>query len=212
MRTPVQAAPSPERAWLLRAPLVLLRPRDVFAALRDESDEAVDARQEPVLALIVLAGVAAVLATPVARGLLDDPATDGLVVAVWAFVGGFLYGAAGFWLGGALLHRASQALGGQGTYRRARHVVAFAAAPVALSLLTLWPLALAAFGNGLFRSDGSGHAVVGWGEAAFALWSLALLVTGIRAVHGWTWLRSLAAAALAAVGLAALFFGLELLA
>ena len=35
----------------------------VFAALRDDSNEAAEARQEPVLAIIILSGIAAVLST-----------------------------------------------------------------------------------------------------------------------------------------------------
>jgi hypothetical protein len=197
-----------DREWMLRALLVLQAPRGVFAALRDDSDEAAQARQEPVLALLWLAGIAGVLMTSVARTLLDDSARDGLVVAVWAFIGGGLYGALVYWLGGALIHGASHVLGGQGSYRRARHVVAFASAPVALSLLLAWPIGIAAFGGDLFRSGGSdggaGGTLFFWLTAAFAAWSVALLVVGIRAVHGWTWSRSLATLGLAVVGGAAL--------
>jgi hypothetical protein len=192
-----QAQPdSLERAWLLRAFLVLQAPRAVFAALRDDSDEAAYARQEPVLALLWLAGIAAVLASSVARTLLDNPDRDGLIVAVWAFIGGGFYGALLFWLGGALVHGASHALGGQGSYRRARHLVAFASAPVALSLLLVWPIGLAAFGGDVFRSGGSdggaGGDVLYALAIAFGVWSLVLLAVGIRAVHGWTWARSVA--------------------
>jgi hypothetical protein len=207
-------AVSPEREWMLRALLVLQAPRAVFAALRDDSDEAAHARQEPILALIWLAGIAGVLGSSVARTLLDDPARDGLVVAVWAFIGGGLYGALVFWLGGAFVHGASRALGGQGSYRRARHVVAFACAPVALSLILVWPIGLAAFGGDLFRTGGSdsggGGALLRWALAGFGVWALALLVAGIRAVHGWTWARSVATAAIAAVPVAALV-GLQIL-
>ena len=197
-----------DREWLLRALLVLQSPRAVFAALRDDSDESAQARQEPVLAIIWLAGIAGVLATPVAGTLLDDPARDGLVVAVWAFVGGGFYAAAGYWLLGALLYAAARALGGQGSYRRARHVVGFAAAPVALSLLTLWPLGIAALGGDLFRSGGSDAgrwgSLLHWAAIGFAIWGLALLAVGIRAVHGWTWPRSLATFVCTAAGFAAL--------
>src|ERR1051326_7034959 len=147
---------SGERAWLLRALLVLQAPRAVFSALHDDSDEVAQALQEPILALVWLAGIAGVLASSVARTLLDDPARDGLVVAVWAFIGGGLYGALVYWLGGAFVHGASHLLGGQGSYRRARHVVAFACAPVALSLILVWPIGLAAFGGDLFHTGGSG--------------------------------------------------------
>src|ERR1051325_10546737 len=197
-----------DREWLLRALLVLRAPRAVFAALRDDTNEAAYARQEPVLALLWLAGIAGVLASSVARTLLDDSSRDGLVVAVWAFIGGGLYGALAFWLGGALVHGASHALGGQGSYRRARHLVAFASAPVALSLLLVWPVGLAAFGGDLFRSGGSdagtGGDVLLACAIAFGVWAVVLLAIGIRAVHGWTWGRSLATLAIAAAPVAAI--------
>src|SRR5262245_2266522 len=193
---------------MLRTLVVLQAPRAVFAALRDDSDDSAHARQEPVLALLWLSGIAGVLLTPVARTLLDDPTRDGLVVAVWAFIGGGLYGGLVFWLGGALVYGAAYALGGLGSYRRARHVVAFASAPVALSLLLVWPVGIAAFGGDVFHSGGADsdaggtllYAVAG----AFGLWSLALLVVGIRVVHGWTWGRSLATFGIAVVGGAAI--------
>jgi hypothetical protein len=132
---------------------------------------------------------------------------------VWAFIGGGLYGGLAFWLGGALLHGASQALGGRGSYRRARHVVAFALAPVALSLLLVWPLGIAAFGGDLFRSGGSdsgpGGGLVYGAAGVFAAWSAALLVVGVRAVHGWTWARSLGTVAIAVVGGAVLVVFLQ---
>jgi hypothetical protein len=193
-----------ERDWLLRAVLVLQRPTMVFRALRDDSDDAAAARQEPVLALILLAGAASVLASPVARTLLDDPARDGLVVAVWAFLGGAVYGIAGYWLLGLLVHAFLRGLGGRGSYRGARHLVAFASAPLALSLVTVWPLALAAFGGDLFRSGGTDERVVAAATLAFAAWSVALLVVGVRTVHAWTWARALAASALAVAAPAAL--------
>src|SRR5262249_42603283 len=64
--------PALERNWWLRAPAVLVAPRAVFVSLRDESEEAFEARQEPLTALIGLAGIAAVLASPVARTMLND--------------------------------------------------------------------------------------------------------------------------------------------
>jgi hypothetical protein len=186
----------------LRTLLVLQRPRVTFAALRDDSEDDAEARQEPLLAVLWLGGIAGVLATSVAQTLLDDPARDGLVVAVWAFIGGGLYGTLGYWLLGALVYAAARALGGQGSYRRARHVVGFAAVPFALSLFVVWPIAIAVYGSDLFRGGGSdsgtGGAVLGAVEVAVGVWCLALLAIGIRAVHGWTWPRSLATLALAA--------------
>src|ERR671936_1848420 len=92
MAVEAQTSPSEDRLWLVRALLVLLDPRPVFAALRDDSEDAARARQEPILALILLAGIASILWTSVAGRVMDDPAYDGLVVAVWAFIGGALYG------------------------------------------------------------------------------------------------------------------------
>src|SRR5882724_2222784 len=125
---------------MLRVPLVLQAPRAVFAALRDDSPAAVAARSEPVLALIFLAGIGGLLLLPEASTALDTTGYDGVVFAIWAFVVGGVLGAAGYFVLGALLYAAASWLGSLGSYRRARHVVAFAAAPLALSLLVLLPL------------------------------------------------------------------------
>src|ERR687886_183090 len=93
-----------DRVWLARAALVLLDPRPVFAALRDDSDDAARARQEPVTAIVGLAGIASVLWTPVAGRMLDVRDVDGLVVAVWAFVGGSIYGLFAYFALGAALY------------------------------------------------------------------------------------------------------------
>ncbi len=198
---------SPEREWWLRVPAVLLGPRAVFVALREDSQDDLDARQEPVLALVYLAGIAGVLGTSTAGRLFDDPEYDGLLVAVWAVVAGGFYAFAGYWLIGGALYLGARGLGGLGDYRRARHVLAFAAAPLALSLLVLWPLELAAFGGDVFERGGSDEGAAGalfdGLELAFALWSAALLLVGVRAVHGWSWWRSLGALGLVALFLAA---------
>jgi hypothetical protein len=191
-----------QRAWWLRALLVLQSPRAVFVALRDDDDEAAQARQEPILAIVYLAGIAGVLATPVAGRLLDDPALDALLVAVWAFLGGGFYAFAVYWLLGGILHVAGRLLGSQGSYRRARHVLGFAATPLVLSLLLIWPLRLALYGGDVFRSGGTdtggGNALLRAFDLSLAAWTLALLLIGVRAVHGWTWSRSAAAVALTA--------------
>jgi hypothetical protein len=190
------------RDWWLRALLVLQRPRPVFVALRDDSKESLADRAEPVLAIVLLAGIAAVLTTSTAGKLMDDGSYDGLLVAVWAFIAGSLYGMFGYFAFGALLHGGGKVLGSQGSYRRARHVVAFAAVPLALSLF-VWPVKLAVYGESLFRSGGRDHGagvrVFDGLELAFALWAAALLVIGVRAVHGWTWARAGAACGLALV-------------
>ena len=195
-----------ERTWLLRALLVLIDPRPVFAALRDDSEESANARQEAVTALVLLAGIASVLWTPVAGGLLDQSGIDGLLVAVWAFIGGGIYGLIVYWAAGAALYAGVRAAGSAGSFRRARHLLAFAAAPLALSLV-VWPVRLAAYGGDVFRAGGSDTGLVNAlfvaAELGFAAWTLALLAVGVRTVHGWTWPRSLEGVALA-VAIAAL--------
>jgi hypothetical protein len=198
-----EAVPVLERNWWLRAAAVLVAPRAIFVSLRDESADAVEARQEPISAFAGLAGVAGVLGTPVARHLLNDPSMSVVLIPVWAFLGGALYALALYWLGGALLFAASRRLGGLGSFRRSRHVLGLAAAPLALSLLTLWPVRIAVYGTDLFRTGGNdygrGDAVFGAIYLAFVAWSVWLLVVGVRSVHGWTWGRALAAVALAGV-------------
>jgi len=191
-----------ERSWWLRAPAVLVAPRAVFVSLRDESEEAVEARQEPLTAIAGLAGIAAVLGTPVARELLNDASFSVSLLPVWAFFGGVVYAIAVYWLGGGLLFGAARRFGSLGSYRRARSVLALSSAPLALALFTLWPVRIAIYGQDLFRTGGTD-----WGPGdrtfggllyfAFA-WSAILLVVGVRSVHGWSWGRSLATVALAA--------------
>ncbi|HEX7527063.1 MAG TPA: Yip1 family protein [Gaiellaceae bacterium] len=199
------------RDWWLRALLVLQRPRPVFVALRDDSKASVSDRAEPVLLIVLLAGIAAVLSTHAAATLMDDGSYDGLLVAVWAFLAGSLYGAFGYFAFGALLQGGAKALGSQGSYRRSRHVLAFAAAPIALSLV-LWPVKIALYGEALFRTGGgdrgTGPLIFDVLEAGFLLWAVALLVIGVRAVHGWTWARAGGACALAIAG--AVLLGLVL--
>ena len=191
-----------ERNWWLRAPAVLVAPRAVFASLRDESQEAVDARQEPIAALAALAGIAVVLVSPTFRRMLNDPAVSLALVPVLAFIAGSLYAVVVFWLGGGLLFGAARRLGGEGSWRRARHVLGLASAPLALSLLTFWPLRIAVYGQDLFRTGGDdygrGDAIFGGVYLGFVAWSVLLLVVGVRTVHGWTLARAAGAVALAA--------------
>jgi hypothetical protein len=194
--------PALERSWWLRAPAVLFAPRAVFVSLRDESDDAIEARQEPLLAIAGLAGIAGILATPVARQMLNQAGTTPIVVAVWAFLGGLSYALAVYWLGGGLLYGAARRFGSLGSYRRARSIIALSGAPLALALFTLWPIRILIYGQNLFRTGGTD-----WGPGdrtfgglvyfAFA-WCAVLLLIGVRSVHGWSWGRSLASLALAA--------------
>ncbi|MBV8258319.1 MAG: YIP1 family protein [Actinobacteria bacterium] len=198
----VAHAPSAlERNWWLRAPAVLVAPRAVFASLRDDSDEAFDGRGEALTALSGIAGIAFVLATPVARSLLNDSSFSVALIPVWAFIGGVVYAIATYWIGGGLLFGAARRLGGLGSYRRARQLVALSGAPVALSLLAVWPLRIAIYGQDLFRTGGNdwgpGDRIFGGLVYASFAWAALLLLIGVRTVHGWTWARSLATVALA---------------
>ena len=191
-----------ERSWWLRAPAVLVAPRAVFVSLRDDSEEAVEARQEPITAIAALAGIAGVLATPVARHLLNDASFSVSLIPVWAFFGGIVYAVAVYWLGGGLLFGAARRFGSLGSYRRARHLLTLSATPIALTLFTVWPIRIAVYGQDLFRTGGTDW---GPGDRAFGgvlylafVWSAVLLVLGVRSVHGWSWGRSLATVGLAA--------------
>ena len=99
-----------------------------------------------------------------------------------------------------------RAAGSVGSFRRSRHILAFATAPLAFSLV-VWPLRLAVFGGDVFRAGGSdkglGNALFVAVELGFAAWTLALLAIGVRTVHGWTWPRALGGLSLA-VAIAAL--------
>ena len=197
----------PDREWWLRVPAVLLSPRSVFAALRNDKREDIEARAEPILALTLLAGVAVALGTTTARTLYDDPLYDLLTLAVWIVIAGGIVAFAGYYIVGGALYLGSRGLGSQGTFRRARQVLGFAVAPLALSAVALWPLGLLVFGTDLFKRGGSDAGAAGDVFYAlalgFSLWSGVLVLVGVRTVHGWTWWRSLGALALVALFLAA---------
>jgi hypothetical protein len=189
------------RDWWLRTLLVLQRPRPVFAALRDESKQSLSDRAEPIMAIVLLAGIAGALASGTAGHVMDSSDYDDLLVAVWAFIGGGISGVVAYFVLGGLVHGGAKLLGSQGSYRRNRQVVAFASVPIALSLVLL-PFRLALYGNDIFRTGGSdagtGSHVFAGLELAFVAWALVLLVVGVRAVHGWSWPRAVAACALGA--------------
>jgi hypothetical protein len=199
---------SPDRAWWLRVPAVFFSPRSVFFALREEDPEDVAARSEPILLLVWLAGIATVLASSTASSLLDDPNYDPLLVAIWAFVAGGIYGAVGYFVIGFGVFFGARLFGTLGDFRRERQLVAFAAAPMALSVLPLLPLRLALYGGATFHAggadEGTGETVFLALQLAFVAWSVALLVIGVRVVHGWSWLRSAGVVAVGAALLAAI--------
>jgi hypothetical protein len=183
-----------EREWWKRTLLVLRRPGEVFAALRAEDDES---RSEPLLAIVFLAGIAAVLGTNAFAHALDDFELDGLTLAVIAFIAGGLYGFVGYFLLGFLVYAGTRSAGSDVSFGRARQIVGFAVVPLALSLL-VWPLRIAVYGGDPFRSGGSdtglGNHLFEAVEVAALVWCGALLVVGLRAYHGWSTPRALAAA------------------
>lgn len=192
--TGTEAEISPDRAWWLRVPAVLLSPKSVFFALREDDPDDVAARAEPILLVVWLAGAATVLATPTAAGLLDNADYDSMLLAVWAFIAGGVYGAVGYFMLGFALFFGARLLGSLGDFRRERQLVGFALVPLALSLFVLLPLRLAIYGGDAFRDggadEGSGETALMAIQLAFVAWSLGLLLLGVRVVHGWDWLRS----------------------
>ena len=195
--------------WWERTLLVLRRPAEVFAALREEDDHS---RSEPLLALVFLAGIAGVLGTNAFSHALDDFELDGLTLAVIAFISGGLYGLVGYFVLGFLVYAGARAAGSDVTFGRSRQIVGFAVVPLALSLL-VWFVRIAVYGGDPFRSGGSdtgfGNQLFEAAELAVLLWSAVLLVVGLRAYHGWSSARALAAAlpalALPALALASAF-------
>jgi len=182
--------------------MVFTDPKTVFAWLRDDTDEAAQARQEPVLAVGFLAACAGVLTSNGISHALDDFGLDGVDLAVVILFATLIYGIVGYFFFGALVYVGEQLADGLGSYRRARHILAFACAPLALSLV-LWPLRLALYGADNFRSGGSdsgtGGAIFEGIESAVVVWCFALIVLGIRTANGWSWRRTAIAAAVPAL-------------
>jgi hypothetical protein len=176
-----------ERDWWRRVPLVLTQPREVFAALGADPADPEGDRQDPVIAVMFVAALAAALATE--RALFED--VGGLDYLVLAFVVGGAYATIAYWVLGWALGFASDRLGGGASRRLVRHTLAYALVPVAAGLVPalVYPPLLAAFG----------------------VWSLLLLVEGLRTVNTWAATRA-ALAALIAVGLVgAIWTGLSVL-
>jgi len=172
-----------ERVWLRRAALVLWRPREAFEPLREDSVEAAGDRQDVVVGLAFAGGVAGALAT--AGQTLED--LDALEVLVWIFVSGLAYGFIGYWVLGWGLSYVVPRLGGSGSRRQTRHVLAYSLAPLVFAIpawLIFEPLVI-----------------------PLAAWSLGLLLVGLRVVYGWSYGRAAAGVVLAVVWLGALAVG-----
>jgi hypothetical protein len=192
---------------------VLQSPRAVFSWFRDDSAEQAAARQEPVLALVLLAGVAGILSLDATGTLLDYPTNgnlplDAALVPVVVFIQGALYGTATYWLGGLVFYLGLRAAGSTGSYRRARHLLAYSAVPLILSLVFVWPVKLALYGGDAFRTYGADEGASGLVfrglELGLVAWALVLLVIGIRSVESWSLPRALGSLVLASFALVGL--------
>jgi hypothetical protein len=205
-------APESQRAWWLRALLVLQAPYPVFLALRDDSTEARDARSEPATALVFLAGMAGVLLSPSFGRIYDDYGLGALDVLVIVVFAGSVYGFFSYYVLGWALSLGARAMGIEAQARRCRHILAFSLAPLVLSLVTVWPLRLAVYGGDVFRTggadSGAGGQALRWLCVACAAWSVGLLVYGLRTVLRLDWFRAAGASifAVALVGLVLAFW------
>jgi len=201
------AAQARVRQWWRLLPRLLTHPVEVFDALREDDETDVEARSEPILAIVLVAGMAGILLTPAWATLLDDQSLDSLTLAVVTFIGGLFYGAAGYFLLGLVVWLGARAVGVETRARAARQLVGFSTLPFALSILVTVPAIVLGFGTDWFRTGGSdagaGHvAVVSVGLAA-ALWSVGLLALGLRTTFELPWRGVIGAMALAAVIVAA---------
>ncbi len=195
------------RQWWRRVPRLLTSPQAVFIALQDDDEVDVDARSEPILAIVLVAGMAGILLTPTWGTLLDDESLDWMVLAVITFIGGIFYGTAGYFLLGVVVWLGARAVGLETRARKARQLVGFAVLPFALSIFVTVPTILLAFGTDWFRTggsdDGAGRVVVVSLGLALALWSLGLLALGLRTTFELPWRGVAGALALSAVIVAA---------
>lgn len=206
MSVQTQSPDAIERAWWGRLPRILFAPAEVFAELRDESREAADARQEALVALTFLAGIAIFLGSvaidpPYNRYYLDLSAFN---LTFETIVGGAVVALLNFWAAGAIFYLGARGLGALSGYRMARHIAGLATAPFVLVLLFALPVRVGLYGTNLFHDHGSDSGAGGDVFVAIdtiaLLWSLALAVIGIRVTQRWSWGR-----AAAALGVACLF-------
>jgi len=206
-----QSPEAVERAWWGRLPRMLFAPAEVLSELGDESREAADARQEPLVAILFLAGIAMFVGLDSIEPPYDkfhtDFSTFNLVFE--AILGGALVALSNFWLGGALIYLGTRGLGALTGYRQARHLAGLATAPFVLALVLVVPVRLALYGTDLFRVEGADASTGGRIfiaiDALLLAWTLVLLLVGIKVTQRWSWGR--AAAALGVSGLFAILLG-----
>jgi len=199
-RIPFAESRKLEKEWWLRFVLVFVAPRAVFSALRDDRDEAAEARQEPMIALLFLTGLSIFFMSRTAGRLYDNPDCDALTVCLEAIVTVPITAIQNYWIGGWAVHLGARSAGSTGKTRQARHLVGLAQAPLVLALLVVFPVRLALYGGDMFRSGGADAGtpttVFDILNLAFVAWSVVLLFVGARAVWGWSWPRTVQALAL----------------
>jgi Yip1 domain len=185
--------------WWRRVPRTLWRPREVLVALRETDEDDQAARQEPILTIVLLSGIAAVLM--IGGTVVSDPSVDGLVAAAVTFIAGGLYGAAGYVVLGVGVMLGVRGADGESTFREARHLVAFSAVPVAVSVFALVPVIALVYGSAYFGDEtpGSSSRVVLAIGIPFITWAAVLLGLGLRVTYRLSSRGIVAALALAAV-------------
>lgn len=158
----------------------MTRGRSFFARLQDDSRDAAADRADLIAGLAFGAGVAVALG--LAGGELEG--LDLLDSIVWVFLTGLSFGFVLYWAAGWALAFVVARLGGGGSARRARHVLAFSFAPLVLAFAVwlVWPPLV----------------------AVLAAASAVLLLVGLRETYGWSLMRAGAAVVLAVVWLGAL--------
>ena len=157
------------------------RPREVFVALRDGDEDDQAARQEPILAVVLLAGMTAVLL--MGGTLADDSSVDAFVAAAVTFIAGGLYGAAGYFALGLGVWIGVRSVNGEGSFRQARHVVAFSAVPVAAAFFVVAPAIAVGYGLDFFRGRASDTWIVLAAGLPFVAWAALLLLAGLRIAY-----------------------------
>ena len=206
MSVQTQEPEAVERAWWGRMPRLLFAPAEVFEELRDESREAADARQEPLVAVAFLAGVAMFVGLVAIEPPYDKFHLDFSIfnLVLLSILGGGLVALSNFWFGGALVYLGTRGLGALSGYRLARHIAGLATAPFVFTLVLVVPVRVGLYGTDLFRAEGGD---VGTGgkvfiaiDALVLAWTLALVLVGIRVTQRWSWGR-----AAGALGVAVLF-------
>jgi hypothetical protein len=193
------------RLWWRRTASVLWAPRAVFEALRETDEDDQAARQEPILAIVLLAGMSAVLM--MGSSVAPDQSVDGLVVAVLTFLAGGVYGAAAYLLLGVAISLGLRGAGtgGPGSARLGRHVVAFASVPIALAFPLLGLGVALAYGAEYARGeapDSSTWVVLGL-SLPFVAWSAGLAVLGLQVTFRLAWIAVATTVALASAVVAA---------